>query len=117
MPRKLQALQCGSTFIDQTTDLLCCTQAVNEKKKEKEKEKFSGWSSAKGPFPSRFVVPMRKGGLYLGGTLVEDPLEELMVGMVMAQYGIVRHLPKPRQLHCASLLLSFYAITPRDGSV
>lgn len=40
-------------------------------------EKFSGWSSAKGPFPSRFVVPMRKGGLYLGGTLVEDPLEEV----------------------------------------
>lgn len=57
---------------------------------------------------------MRKGGLYLGGTLVEDPLEELMASMVMARYGMVCHLLKSGQLHCAGLLLSFYAITPRD---
>lgn len=60
---------------------------------------------------------MRKGGFYLGGTLVEDPLEELMASMVMARYGMVCHLLKSGQLHCAGLLLSFYAIMPRDGFV
>jgi hypothetical protein len=36
-------------------------------------------------------VPMRKGGLLFKEALVEDPLEEMMAGMVMAQYGITGH--------------------------
>ena len=80
-----------------------------KKKKKKKEIFFSGWSFAKGPFPSRFVVPMRKGGLLFKEALVEDPLEEMMAGMVMAQYGIVCNLPGSGQLHFA---VHYYHSTP-----
>jgi hypothetical protein len=58
---------------------------------------------------------MRKGGLLFREALVEDPLEEMMAGMVMAQYGMCLSFTWVWTTPLCSPLLSFYAITPRDG--